>query len=55
MLADNEISSFVLLFVFSVAATIKDLRSHSLPFMLNIVRHFTLVTVAQQAGIYTNK
>ncbi|PIK62231.1 putative transformation/transcription domain-associated protein [Apostichopus japonicus] len=33
-----------------VAATIKDLRSHSLPFMLNIVRHFTLVTVAQQAG-----
>ncbi|XP_077870553.1 transformation/transcription domain-associated protein [Saccoglossus kowalevskii] len=33
-----------------VAATIKDLRSSSLPFMANIVRHYTLVAIVQQCG-----
>ncbi|XP_030846194.1 transformation/transcription domain-associated protein [Strongylocentrotus purpuratus] len=33
-----------------VSATIKDLRPSSLPFMMNVVRHITLVAVAQQAG-----
>ncbi|XP_077979126.1 transformation/transcription domain-associated protein-like [Glandiceps talaboti] len=33
-----------------VAATIKDLRTNSLPFMVSVVRHYTLVAVVQQAG-----
>ncbi|XP_070565955.1 transformation/transcription domain-associated protein-like isoform X2 [Ptychodera flava] len=33
-----------------VAATIKDLRSQSLPFLVNIVKHYTLVAVVQQGG-----
>ena len=33
-----------------VAAAIKDLRPQVLPFMASIVRHYTMVAIAQQAG-----
>ncbi|BFZ01386.1 hypothetical protein BsWGS_04423 [Bradybaena similaris] len=33
-----------------VAAAIKDLRPFALPFMVCVVRHYTLITIAQQCG-----
>ncbi|XP_033101198.1 transformation/transcription domain-associated protein-like isoform X1 [Anneissia japonica] len=33
-----------------VASTIKDLRTSALPFMVNLVCHFTFVSITQQAG-----
>ncbi len=33
-----------------VAAAIKDLRPQVLPFMASMVRHYTMVAIAQQAG-----
>lgn len=33
-----------------VAAAIKELRGHVLPFMVQLVRHYTLVAVSQQSG-----
>ena len=37
-------------FCFLVAAAIKDLRTQVVPFMACMVRHYTLVAVAQQSG-----
>lgn len=34
----------------TVAAAIKDLRPVVLPFMISLVRHYTLVAISQQAG-----
>lgn len=35
-----------------VAAAIKDLRPQVLPLMASMVRHYTMVAIAQQAGVY---
>ena len=37
-----------------VAAAIKDLRPQVLPFMASMVRHYTMVAIAQQAGQHSN-
>lgn len=34
----------------TVSASIKELRSEAVPFMCNLVRHFTCVGIVQQAG-----
>ena len=36
-----------------VAAAIKDLRNSVLPIMASMVRHYTLVAIAQQAGAFS--
>ena len=37
---------------FVVAAAIKELRPSVLPFMAMMVRHYTMVAIAQQSGQY---
>ena len=39
-----------LLYILTVCAVIKDLREIAVPFVGHVVRHYTLVAVAQQAG-----
>ena len=34
----------------TVSAAIKDLRPQVLPFMASMVRHYTMVAIAQQCG-----
>ena len=40
----------IIYFLFSVAAAIRELRNVVVPFMLNVVRHYTAVAVSQQSG-----
>ncbi|CAH2988559.1 unnamed protein product [Chilo suppressalis] len=37
-----------------VAAAIKELRHHVLPTMVSLVRHYTMVAIAQEAGPFSN-
>jgi hypothetical protein len=37
-------------FLFTVAAAIKELRQTALPFMACMVRHYTMISISQQTG-----
>ena len=46
----DDVTRYVCFVVLTVAAAIKELNSMVLPEMAAVVRHYTMVAVAQQSG-----